>query len=108
MARDRRHTSIDGALPPALFSQQEWKELVECCSLSPRQSEIVGLLMQGWSCTKIVAALNISESTFRTQLDRAKIRLAASDRDELIYLIIWKFRLYVEPKRHNWPPRDKP
>jgi len=62
--------------------------------------------VQGWPCCEIVEALNISESTFRTQLDRAKVRLAARDRDELIYQLFWKFRLFVEPNRHPWPPRN--
>lgn len=106
MAKNRRHAAIDGALPPALFSPREWEELIECCGLSPRQAEIVGLLMQSWPCSKVVAALNISESTFRTQLDRAKVRLGARDRDELIYQLFWKFRLFIEPKRHPWPPRN--
>jgi DNA-binding NarL/FixJ family response regulator len=106
VAKNRRNASIDGTLMPALFSPQEWAELVECCGLSCRQAEIVGLLIQGWPCCEIVEALGISESTFRTQLDRAKVRLAARDSDELIYQLLWKFRLFVEPKRHLWAPRD--
>lgn len=106
LANARRHAAIDGALPPSIFSPKEWAELVDCCDLSPRQAEIVGLLMQGRPCNEIIAVLHISESTFRTQLDRAKVRLGARDRDELIYQVFWKFRMYVEPKRHPWCFRD--
>jgi DNA-binding CsgD family transcriptional regulator len=79
-------------LPPAIFTNQEWSSLVEACGLSPRQAEIVGLVMQSWSCCDIIAALDISPSTYRTQLDRAKVRLGACDRVGLVYQMFRNFK----------------
>lgn len=91
MADARPDADFNGALPPA-FSPQEWKQLVRYCGLSPRQAEIVGLVMQSRPCGEIMQTLDISESTFRTQLDRAKARLAARDRVGITYQMFSNFR----------------
>lgn len=106
MGKARGNSKSNGVYAPAIFSPEEWRELIDACGLSPRQAEIVGLLMQSWPCREIISTLGISESTFRTQLDRAKVRLAARDRVELIYRVFWRFREEVEPKRHPWCHRD--
>jgi hypothetical protein len=54
--------------------------------------------MQSWDRNEIVAALKISESTYRTQLDRAKARLSARDRIGIVYQMFSKFRQTVEVK----------
>ena len=106
MTSTRKTNPCDGALVPPLFSPDEWQELVRHCELSPRQAEIVGLVMQGRQDSEIIAILNISQSTCRTQLDRAKVRLAARDRTGIVYQVFWKFRQLVELKRFPWSPRD--
>jgi len=78
VASTRKTNLCDGALVPPLFSPKEWQELVRHCELSPRQAEIVGLVMQGRQDSEIVAILNISQSTCRTQLDRAKATLGGA------------------------------
>lgn len=105
VGKARGSAKSNGAFAPAIFSTVEWHELIDASGLSPRQAEIVGLLMQSRPCREIIATLGISESTFRTQLDRAKVRLAARDRVELIYRLFWIFRQEVEPKRHPWRHR---
>lgn len=92
-------------LPP-LFGNEEWREIVAALSLSPRQAQIVGLLIQGRKDKEIGAALSISKSTVRTHLIETKARLAADDRMELAYRVFWTFRQRVEPKRYTWSHRD--
>jgi DNA-binding NarL/FixJ family response regulator len=92
-------------LPP-LFSNEEWREIVAALSLSPRQAQIVGLLIQGRKDKEIGAALAISKSTVRTHLIETKARMAAEDRVELAYRVFWTFRCCVEPKRYAWTYRD--
>ncbi len=92
-------------LPP-LFSTEEWREIIDALSISPRQAQIVGLLIQGRKDKEIGAALSISKSTVRTHLIETKARLAAEDRMELAYRVFWTFRQRVEPKRYTWSHRD--
>lgn len=92
-------------LPP-LFSNEEWREIIDALSLSPRQAQIVGLLIQGRKDKEIGAALSISKSTVRTHLIETKARMAAEDRVGLAYRVFWTFREIVEPKRYPWAHRD--
>lgn len=100
-----RCTTGEPWLPP-LFSNEEWREIIDALSLSPRQAQIVGLLIQGRKDKEIGAALSISKSTVRTHLIETKARLAADDRMELAYRVFWTFRQRVEPKRYTWSHRD--
>lgn len=90
---------------PPVFGPEEWRELIECCGLSPRQSQIVGLVMQSQQDKEIITALKISHSTCRTHLCEAKARLEARDRVGLAYRLFWNFRQFVEPKQYPWPHR---
>jgi DNA-binding NarL/FixJ family response regulator len=100
-----RRKTIEACRPP-LFCQEEWHELIACCGLSPRQSQIVGLVMQSRQDKEIIAALDISHSTVRTHIQEAKERLAARDRVGLAYRIFWSFRQTVESKRYPWEYRN--
>ncbi len=93
-------------LPP-LFAEQEWREIIGALSLSPRQAQIVGLILQGHKDKEIGSALGISKSTVRTHLVETKSRLAVTDRIGLVYHVFWTFRQIVEPKRYPWTPRTK-
>ncbi|MBX9787809.1 MAG: helix-turn-helix transcriptional regulator [Pirellulales bacterium] len=75
-------------------------------SLSPRQAQIVGMVIQGRKDKEIGAALSISKSTVRTHLIETKARLAAEDRIGMVYRVFWTFRQLVEPKRYDWPNRN--
>lgn len=100
----RRKTHDDHCCPP-LFGPEEWRALIECCGLSPRQAQVVGLVMQSQQDKEIITALTISHSTCRTHLCEAKARLDARDRVGLAYRLFWNFRQFVEPKQYPWPHR---
>jgi DNA-binding NarL/FixJ family response regulator len=92
-------------LPP-IFAVEEWREIVAALSLSPRQAQIVGLLIQGRKDKEIGAVLSISKSTVRTHLIETKARLDAEDRIGMIYRVFWTFRQRVEAKQYHWPYRE--
>lgn len=87
---------------PPLFGSEEWREIVFALALSPRQAQIVGLILQGCRDKEISAALGISKSTVRTHLAETKARLRAEDRIGMAYRVFWTFRERVEPKRYPW------
>lgn len=93
-------------LPP-LFAREEWREIVEALSLSPRQAQIIGLLIQGHKDKEISTALGISKSTVRTHLIETRQRLAADDRIGMAYRLFWTFRQHVEPKQYHWEHRPR-
>lgn len=75
-------------------------------ALSPRQAQIVGLLIQRRKDEEIGAALSISKSTVRAHLIETRARLAADDRIGLAYRVFWTFRQRVELKYYPWMHRD--
>lgn len=92
-------------LPP-LFAGEEWREIVDALSLSPRQAQIIGLLIQGHKDKEISTALGISKSTVRTHLIETRQRIAAQDRIGMAYRVFWTFRQRVEPKQYAWIHRE--
>ena len=107
MAVAEGSTTGEPWLPP-IFADEEWREIVSALALSPRQAQILGLLIQGHKDKEICAALAISKSTVRTHLIETKSRLAAADRIGLIYRVFWTFRQVVEPKQYRWAFREQP
>ena len=95
----------DPSVPP-LFSRQEWSEIVRCCDLSPRQAQVVGLVIQSHKDKEIAALLDISHATVRTHICKTKSRLVADDRVGLAYRVFWTFRHLIEPKRYPWIGHD--
>jgi len=85
----------DPSLPP-LFSPEEWRKITCALSLSPRQAQVVGLVMQSHKDKEIGAVLTISKSTVRTHIGDAKARLAATDRMGLAYRVFATFREVIE------------
>jgi DNA-binding CsgD family transcriptional regulator len=100
-----RKTAHDHWRPP-LFCPEEWDEIVALSDLSPRQAQVVGLVMQSRQDKEIITALDISHATIRSHIKEAKARLDARDRVGLAYRMFWKFRQAVEPKRYEWDFRD--
>lgn len=90
---------------PPLFSFDEWNEIIRVASLSPRQAEIVGLVVQSRKDKEIAAALDIRCCTVRTHFEECKERLAAHDRMSIAYRVFWTFRHLIEPQRYPWNPR---
>ncbi|HEY4310199.1 MAG TPA: hypothetical protein VGN12_12180 [Pirellulales bacterium] len=85
-------TDPDDASRPPLFSFNEWRQVVHVLKLSKRQAEIVGYLMQSQTRSSIQRILKIKPSTFRTQYDRARARLGASDKMAISYRVFEVFR----------------
>ncbi len=104
----RRETAFqrDPALPP-LFTGEEWCEIVDRLALSPRQAQVLGLVIQSHKDKEIATVLDISHATVRTHICEAKSRMVAEDRVGLAYRVFWTFRHLIEPHRYPWTRRTK-
>ncbi|HVU87578.1 MAG TPA: helix-turn-helix transcriptional regulator [Pirellulales bacterium] len=96
----------DGGCLPPLFSQDEWDAIVHALRLSPRQAEIVGLVLQCRTDKEIAAALNIEHCTVRTHMEECKSRLAAKGRISIVCQTFWVFRHICDPERFPWDHND--
>ncbi|MFC5700187.1 helix-turn-helix transcriptional regulator [Cohnella faecalis] len=56
--------------------------------LSPRETQIVYLLMQGQSCTQIAICLDISSNTVRTLVKRVYLKMNVSSKTAMIIKIL--------------------
>ena len=92
---------FDPTVPP-LFNREEWCETTDRVLLSPRQAQVVGLVIQSYKDKEIATLLDISHATVRTHIGQSKSRLVASDRVGLAYRLFWAFRHTIEPKRYPW------
>lgn len=91
--------------PPPLFSGEEWHEIVHRLALSPRQAQVVGLVIQSHKDKEIASLLDISHATVRTHICETKERILACDRVGLAYRVFWTFRHLIEPHRYPWIQR---
>ncbi|HEY4309381.1 MAG TPA: LuxR C-terminal-related transcriptional regulator [Pirellulales bacterium] len=98
-ARPAENVRHEASIPP-LFGKDEWTTIMRRLALSPRQAEIMGLILQSRKDKEIAATLDISYSTVRTYLEEMKQRLAVPDRMGLAYRVFWTFRNISEPKRY--------
>lgn len=84
--------SRDDATRPPFLAPEEWRRVVATLLLSPRQAEVVGLVMQSKSDKEIASILGISKRTVRTHLEQSKSRLDAIDRVGLACRVFEAFR----------------
>ena len=75
-----------------LFSDGEWACTKQKLALSPRQAQIIRLLLQGDSDKQIAQSLNISLATVRTHMRRLFDKFHLNDRLELTLLILASLR----------------
>lgn len=75
-----------------VFSEKEWKRLVEELSLSPRQGEIVHHLFTGKSDKQIAQEMKVAIPTIRTHMGRLFTKFDIHDRTELIVYVFQRFR----------------
>lgn len=75
-----------------MFSAKEWDRIVSALALSPRQAQVVGLIMQSKKDKEIAATLGIAKATIRTYFDRLKQQLDAVDRVSIACRIFEAFR----------------
>lgn len=85
---------------PPLFDDEEWQRLVDSLSLTPRQAEVVALLLRGDSERQIAAKIGISPPTVRTHLQRVFAALEVPDRTMLVVEIFRRFRERTRKCRH--------
>jgi DNA-binding CsgD family transcriptional regulator len=88
----RSTTNRDDATRPPFLSPEEWRSIVATLLLSPRQAEVVGLVMQSKTDKEIASTLGISKRTVRTHLEQSKSRLDAIDRVGLVCRVFEAFR----------------
>jgi DNA-binding NarL/FixJ family response regulator len=93
-----RPTPHDDATRPPFLDKEEWRCVVAALLLSPRQAEVVGLVMQSKTDKEIASTLGISKRTVRTHIDESKSRLSAIDRVGLACRVFETFRRVVEKK----------
>jgi len=96
---DRGRTAVhnDSSRPP-IFSPDEWNKIVRKLSLSPRQGEVVGLVMQSKTDVEIGIALQVGKSTIRKHIRASMTRLGTDDRMGLAYRVFTTFRQIIEVK----------
>ena len=98
MPKTTPEENSDGRLTPTstikspLFTDQEWKSLLQTLRLPPRQACIVRLLFDGCSDRQIASHLDISLPTLRTHLRRLFRKLAVPDRLGLLLHVFHTFR----------------
>jgi DNA-binding NarL/FixJ family response regulator len=85
-------------LSTPIFSKDEWAQIFDELSLSPRQTEIVECLFLAESDKQIAVDLGITVPTVRTHLSRLFLKLDVQDRQELILYII---HIFHENSRAN-------
>lgn len=83
---------MESATCRQVFSGQEWAELRQDLSLSPRQADVVEQLLMGHSDKQIARELEMSIPTVRTHLCRLFSRFDVEDRCELILYVCACFR----------------
>lgn len=82
---------------PSIFSQREWRGICRSLNLSPRQAQIVTLLLEGHKTFSVATALGISPDTVRAHLRRLYLKLDISDRLELMTCCVREFRRLDPP-----------
>ena len=71
-----------------LFSDQEYVRAAHQLGLSPRQTDIAKLVLQGKSDKQIASELGITLSTVRTHMCRLFQKYDLDDRMELVLLVL--------------------
>ncbi len=94
---------MDTTANTEIFSEEEWDILVNELSLSPRQSEVIYLLLNDHSDKQIARALEIAVPTVRTHLSRLFSRFKLQDRHELILHIFYHFRKRCRADKNGCP-----
>ena len=73
--------------PEVLFFARQCQEVIERYALSPRESEVLSLIVRGRSVPHISQRLAISASTTKTHIAHIYEKLGVCDRQEMIDLI---------------------
>ncbi|NIA07449.1 MAG: hypothetical protein GWP14_07425 [Actinobacteria bacterium] len=82
---------------PSIFSHHEWESISRSLSLSNRQTQIVGLLLEGHKVFSVASELDISPDTVRAHIRRLYPKLGVSDRLELMACCVRELRRLYPP-----------
>jgi len=73
-----------------IFAPDEWQSIFRGLSLSPRQTQVIRMLFDGYCDKQIAEELGISVPTVRSHLQRLYARFRVQDRTALvIYIVAW-------------------
>lgn len=75
-----------------LFSEGQWARTQQKLGLSPRQAQIITLILHGKTDKDIAQKLDISPATVRTHMRRLFDKFELNDRLELILLVLTSLR----------------
>jgi DNA-binding CsgD family transcriptional regulator len=76
---------------PEFLKDGEWQDIVSHFKLSPREAEIVALVLKDRSEREIASQLGISTHTVHTYLERLYRKLAVRSRTQLVTSIFMAF-----------------
>jgi len=79
--------SVEPIQPPGVQPPITRKEL-QVAGLSPRESDVASMAIQGYSVTNIAACLQLTENTVSTYLKRLYRKLRVSSRAELSFELL--------------------
>ena len=81
-----------------VFSENEWIELINDLSLSPKQAQVIRYILSGQSDKQIALEMQISVAGVRAHLNRLFAKFDLQDRHELV---IYMFKHFFEGCRAN-------
>ncbi len=87
-------------IPSVKLDPGLWTQIVEALGLSPQQSRVVELILQGMCDKQIAAELRLGVPTVRTHLGRIFQRINVGDRVELV-LRVFAATQAAWPKRRT-------
>ena len=92
MHRQRNTTPSLETDARAFIPRDEWKVIDSALALSPRESEIVRLILQGMDEPEIGSSLGIATRTVHAHIERAYRKVGVHSRSDLVIRL---FREYV-------------
>lgn len=80
----RLNPAIDYPQAEVLYFARQCEKAIERCALSPREAEVLSLIVRGRSVPHIAQRLFISKSTVKTHITHIYAKLNVNDRQEMI------------------------
>jgi DNA-binding CsgD family transcriptional regulator len=77
-----------------IFKRDEWQRLAQELALSPRQSDVMYLLLTGKSDKQISKEAGIALPTVRTHFGRLFQKFNVQDRSELILSVFYHYKYH--------------
>lgn len=87
MERSRLNPSVNYPRAEALYFARQCEEAIRRYELSPREAEVLSLVVRGRSVPHIAERLYLSKGTVKTHITRIYQKLGARDRQDMIDII---------------------